>query len=396
MLGRSLGLPLTVSPRAGENLVLLIVSFLLLLLGAEVFTNGVEWLGHRLGVSESATGSILAAVGTALPETMIPVIAIVQGLLTGTTAAADRVGVGAILGAPFMLATIAMFLVGASVLYFSERRLHGRYFHFNATATRRDLRIFLAGYFLALLAALLPRHLSVGPIPLDYSIAIVLVGLYIVYVYWSLQTGELIADEGLESLYLGMILEKGEALLSDAGLTNNHGSNPHRWLVFLQTLLALTLIVAGAQLFVTEVRYFSVEVVHVPTAVLALLIAPLATELPEKFNSIIWISRDKDTLAIGNITGALAFQSTLPVTLGILFTSWNLTLTWGTTGFLNTFSAILALVSGGLLYVRASSAGDANMRPKPFFVGGLFYVLFIAVVLYHVFYLGVSVSGGPH
>ena len=396
MLGRSLGLPLTVSPRTGENLVLLIASFLLLLLGAEIFTNGVEWLGHRLGVSESATGSILAAIGTALPETMIPVIAIVQGLLTETTAAADHVGVGAILGAPFMLATIAMFLVGSSVLYFSERRLHGGYFHFNAMATRRDLSIFLAGYSLALLAALLPRHLSVGPIPIDYAIAVILVGLYIVYVYWSLQTGELIADEGLESLYLGMILEKGEALLSDAGSTSNLGGNPHRWLVFLQTLLALTLIVAGAQLFVTEVRYFAVEVVHVPTAVLALLIAPLATELPEKFNSIIWISRDKDTLAIGNITGALAFQSTLPVTLGILFTSWNLTLTWGTTGFLNTFSAILALVSGGLLYVRASSVGDANMQPKPFLVGGLFYMLFIAVVLYHVFSLGVSVSGGPH
>jgi cation:H+ antiporter len=152
MTGGTLGLPLLVSFRVVENLGLLIASFLLLLLGAEIFTNGVEWLGHRLGVSESATGSILAAVGTALPETMIPVIAIIHGFLTGDTAAADHVGVGAILGAPFMLATIALFLVGASVLYFSERRLHGRAFHFNATATRRDLRFFLIGFSLALLA----------------------------------------------------------------------------------------------------------------------------------------------------------------------------------------------------------------------------------------------------
>lgn len=79
-----------------------------MLLGAEIFTNGVGWLGHRFGVSESATRSILAAGETALPETMIPVIAIVRGFSFG----ANEVGVGAILGAPFMLATIAMFLIG--------------------------------------------------------------------------------------------------------------------------------------------------------------------------------------------------------------------------------------------------------------------------------------------
>ncbi|MFB6189328.1 MAG: hypothetical protein ABEI57_05545 [Halapricum sp.] len=109
-------------PRIVTSLGLLVASFVLLLIGAEIFTNGVEWLGHRLGVSESATGSILAAVGTALPETMIPVIAIVHGYLTGTTGAADHVGVGAILGAPFMLATIALFLVGTSVFYFADPR----------------------------------------------------------------------------------------------------------------------------------------------------------------------------------------------------------------------------------------------------------------------------------
>src|SRR6056297_3383320 len=159
--------PAVVSPLSGTvgNTVLLVGSFLLLLLGAEIFTNGVEWLGHRLGVSESATGSILAAVGTALPETMIPVIAIVNGVISGDMAAADTVGVGAILGAPFMLATIAMFLVGSSVLYFSDRRMHGRQLQFDADSTRRDLSFFMTGYVLALLAAFLPPSLSIGPLP---------------------------------------------------------------------------------------------------------------------------------------------------------------------------------------------------------------------------------------
>jgi len=130
--------------------------------------------------------------------------------------------------------------------------------------------------------------------------------------------------------------------------------------------------------------------------VIALLIAPLATELPEKLNSVIWISRDKDTLALGNISGAMAFQGTLPVTLGILFTSWNLSLAWGTTGFLNAFSAILAIVSGGILYLRARNVDEGNMSPYPFLIGGVFYTLFIAVLLYHVFVIGVAAGGAGH
>ena len=90
----------------------------------------------------------------------------------------------------------------------------------------------------------------------------------------------------------------------------------------------------------------------------------------------------------------MAFQGTLPVTLGIVFTSWNLSLEWGTTGFLNGFSAILAIVSGGFLYLRARRVAEGNMHPRPFLLGGLFYVLFIAVLVYHVLVLGISVSGG--
>jgi cation:H+ antiporter len=388
-------------PPAVGNGLMLIGSFLLLLLGAEIFTNGVEWLGHRLGVSESATGSILAAVGTALPETMIPVIAIVSGALSGDNTAANEVGVGAILGAPFMLATIAMFLIGVSVLYFSDRRAFGGEFHFNAVSTRRDLSFFLVGYTLALLAALIPSSFSVGGVAvgayIGYAIGALLVVLYLFYVYRSLKSGELIEGEDLDDLFLGELLEKGwgpvPAIRHDGG-RGSHASNPGRSLVILQTLIALVIIILGAHLFVEEVSFFSEEVLNVPTAVLALLLAPLATELPEKFNSVIWISRDKDTLAIGNITGAMAFQGTLPVTLGIVFTSWNLSLEWGTAGFLNAFSAVLAIVSGAILYLRARSAADEPMNPSPFLLGGVLYLLFIAVLVYHVVAYDLSVAAG--
>jgi len=372
------------------HVTLLVLSFMLLLLGAEIFTNGVEWLGHRLGVSESATGSILAAVGTALPETMIPVIAILQAVLgSGSQSAADEVGVGAILGAPFMLSTIAMFLVGSSVLYFSNRRSFGAQMHFNEESTQRDLSFFLVGYSLAFLAAIVTNELF------GIAVGVLLVVLYLVYLVRSLRSGELVESEELDELHLGQIVEGLSDRLTRSE-TGNHANNPNVVLVVLQTLGALGIIIAGAHMFVGQTTWVSEELLNIPAAVIALLIAPLATELPEKFNSVIWISRDKDTLALGNISGAMAFQGTLPVTLGILFTSWDLSLTWGTTGFLNAFSAILAIVSGSILYLRARNIKEGNMSPYPFLVGGLFYAVFIVVLVYHVVVIGVQASGGAH
>lgn len=367
------------------NLFLLFGAFALLLIGAEIFTNAVEWLGHSLGLSESATGSILAAVGTALPETMIPVIAILSVLVgRGSQAAADEIGVGAILGAPFMLATIAMALIGASVLYFGTRRSTGTVFQLDVNATRRDLSYFLVGYTLAAAAAFVPSR------TIEIGIAIGLVVLYVVYVRRSITSGKLIEGGELESLHLIGLLTEKERPFPAFGSRFFRTNEPPLWMIVAQTAVALLVIIAGAHLFVTEVEFFSTEVLNVPSAVVALLLAPLATELPEKFNSVIWIAQDKDTLAIGNITGAMVFQGTLPATLGILFTAWDINVTWGTTGFLNAFSVLLALLGGGLVYFRARTSTTGRMRPGPFLIAGIFYLVFIIVVVYHVLVIGVT------
>ena len=92
------------------EILVFVVALAVILVGAELFTNGIEWVGHRLKLGEGAVGSVLAAVATALPETLIPVIAILGPILTGrpSTEGSEEVGVGAILGAPFTLATLAM------------------------------------------------------------------------------------------------------------------------------------------------------------------------------------------------------------------------------------------------------------------------------------------------
>jgi cation:H+ antiporter len=132
-------------------------------------------------------------------------------------------------------------------------------------------------------------------------------------------------------------------------------------------VLALVLIVVGAQIFVDAIEH-TAETVGLPAGLVALVLAPLATELPEKLNSVIWVRDSKDTLALGNITGAMVFQSTVPVTFGVLFTQWELEP-------LNLFSVVLALVSGALIYVALRRS--KTLQAWQLMLGGLFYVAFL-------------------
>ena len=92
--------------------------------------------------------------------------------------------------------------------------------------------------------------------------------------------------------------------------------------IILQLLIGLGLLIAGAKGFINGVEAAS-ELLGISALMLSLLIIPIATELPEKVNSILWIRKGKDTLAFGNITGAMVFQGTLLPAIGIMLTPWQ-------------------------------------------------------------------------
>lgn len=326
--------------------LILVLSLGLILAGAEVFTNGVEWLGWKLKLCEGAIGSVLAAVGTALPETMIPVIAI----LFGTAASAEEIGIGAILGAPFMLATLAMFVTGLAVVFNCKKRPQFPCLTVDQRVMQRDLSFFLIVYTLAVLAAFLGSH------QYKLIVAAVLVVAYGVYVW---------------STFRDVSGEQQAATSLRPCLLQRRNSNPPLRIIILQIGLALGAIVLGAGIFVEAVEHLSSKWGVAPF-ILALIIAPVATELPEKFNSIIWIGRGKDTLALGNITGAMVFQSSLIPALGIALTPWELS----TRALL---SVVIALASAGLIYgyIRVKGRLTANVL----LLGGVFYLLFLVLII---------------
>jgi cation:H+ antiporter len=365
------------------DLIIFFLSFVIILTGCEFFTNGVEWIGKRFNLSEGAVGSVLAAVGTALPETIVPLIAIV--LIGGS--AGEEIGVGAILGAPFMLATLALFVCGLSVLMFAKRRAT-KTLHINGKLIRRDLKFFLLAYGLAAIAAIVPPEFNLFKVLLGFA----LIPLYIVYTIYTLKTGEASCGEGeeLKNLYVDGFIRKctgksGEPVEcpvagdGNGNIVSVRRNEPATALIILQVLASLALIIIGANMFVGQIEGIA-EALSINPLILALIIAPIATELPEKFNSLLWIRAKKDTFAIGNITGAMVFQSCIPVTIGIVLTGWHLDVS-SNTGFLQAAAICIALLSGLILYKESS---HREIKMSGLMIGGLLYVLFIILVLLNI------------
>jgi cation:H+ antiporter len=272
-----------------------------ILAASELFTNALEHLGERLGISEGVTGSLFAAVGTALPETTVPIIALMAG--TASRAVNEEIGVGAILGAPLMLATLSTCLMALSVL--KTRGLKGVVAPERSGFTR-DLNFFLCAFMIAAGAMFVPHHAW----EVRALFALGLIGVYVAYVLTTFRASAGLVEQGHGT-------EAPERLIvARLGLSTSLAT------IVMQMLLAVLLLVVGAKGFIAGVEGVS-KALGISALLLSLIIIPIATELPEKVNSIIWARRGKDTLAFGNITGAMVFQGTLLPAIGIMLTPWE-------------------------------------------------------------------------
>jgi cation:H+ antiporter len=328
--------------------LLLLFSFAVVLAGALLFTNAIEWIGHKLAVGEGAVGSILAAVGTAMPETLIAIVA-----LFSANEGSESVAIGAIVGAPFLLGTLAMGLVGLFAYLYRNKRETGVELNAHRETLERDLLFFLALFFLAGL-------LAWGPPPeVRIPVGIVFIAAYVAYIALTLRGGGEVQDE--ETLN-PLIFERRSEFRED----------PSILLCIIQLLVGLGAMVGGAHLFVEELLHIA-EDIGVDALVLALILAPLATELPEKVNSFFWVREGKDALALGNITGAMVFQSMIPVGIGLIFTDWDLSWT-------ATLSIGLGLAGGLLAYESLHLAGRFKL---PAVIGWfvLYAAFLVAVVI---------------
>jgi cation:H+ antiporter len=328
---------------------LLLLALVVILAGAELFTNALEHVGQRLNLSEGLVGSVLAAVATALPETVVPVIAVFFG--GADRAVREDIGVGAILGSPLMLITLAMALIG---LFTGMQRGWNTPLKPEISGVLRDLGYFLVAYAIALIGLYVPRP-SGG---IHAMAGFCLVFLYAYYVYNTVQASS-------------MLVTKGHGTRADSPLHLHHLGLPHAPLwEACQLLIGLALIIGGAKLFVIGVEAVGAAT-GISALILSLVIIPIATEMPEKFNSILWVRRGKDTLAFGNVTGAMVFQGTLLPAFGLQLSAW-------TPGY-------QVLWAMGLSFAAALwtlfLALRRKLTPLALMVNGSLYVLFFLVII---------------
>jgi cation:H+ antiporter len=343
------------------HFVLLVVCAVAIYLSCEWFVNAVEWLGQRLNVGKMAVGTILAAFGTALPESVVTLVAVT----TGSTSEAKDIGVGAAMGGPLALATIAYGVTGAVLLHKRHRQVldvreqTGRPLSPSASpspsreqalGTEKDMRrlakdqkwflpIFIVKVALGLVAFAFKPTLG----PLFFA-------AYAVYFWREIRSSHEGDDEHeeLEPLKL-----------------QRKAASPATWAVVAQTLAALAVIFLASQLFVKQLDAIG-PMLGLSGAVTALLLSPIATELPEVMNAVIWVRQGKTKLALANISGAMMIQATVPSGLGLLFTTWKFdgALIWSG---LITMAAIIYL----LLTMRAHKLTPARLT-----VAGGFYAVF--------------------
>jgi cation:H+ antiporter len=225
-----------------------------------------------------------------------------------------------------------------------------------------DIRYFVIAYALAISAAFLPPELDV----LKIGVAVVLIGIYAWYVKAHFEADPEVDASDLAPLRFRHL---------DRRAHRTQPGVPRLRVVGVQVVAALACIVGGAYLFVGAVDHIAAAL-GVNQILLALVIAPIATELPEKFNSLIWVRQGKDTLAMGNITGAMVFQSAIPTVVALLFApgSWRVT-----------DDSLIAFVSAGIALLAVGAVflpmwRRARLEGSALLVGGVLYVAYLVVV----------------
>jgi cation:H+ antiporter len=236
----------------------------------------------------------------------------------GRDPARKDLGVGAAMGGPLALATIAYATVGASLLMCRRPLAGGKTLDMRALS--RD-----QGWFIVLF--LIKMGLGLTVFAFKPWLGVLFLAAYVAYaVSIARETGG--ESEG----------ELGPLKLQPKAAT------PSIAAVLGQTLGALAVVFVASQIFVDRMETLG-HTLGLKSQVLALFLSPVATELPETLNAVIWIRQGKTNLALANISGAMMIQATVPTAFGLFFTPWLLSPGLVASG-IATLGAVVVLMLG--------------------------------------------------
>lgn len=275
--------------------ILIIFYLTAIIIVCSLFTNAIEPAGSKMKLGNNAIGGILAVIGTTLPETVIPIVAIISSFVFNKPAGFD-IAQGAILGSPFMLSTFGLFLIGLCLLISRRKELD-----MDKNSILRFYKYFLFIYIMGISSAFID----------NYTFKILICFCLIISYFLFIKRTIVKSKEDFE--------QKEDYDLFFCKLFKIKDMN--MFLILLQIFISLIGLFIFSHFFVREISVLS-KILNFNPVILSLIITPFATELPECINGIIWTKSKKDDLAYTNIMGAAIFQAVIPMSIGILFTPW--------------------------------------------------------------------------
>lgn len=276
--------------------VMLILSLVLLVVGANWLVDGSAAIARRCHISEYIIGATIVGMGTSTPELVVSAISAVEGhsdIAIGNVVGSNIFNVFLILGITALLMPI-------------------RYTRDN---THRDIPINIGASVLVVALCVL-RGVGRGEYGLGRIDGLLMLCLFALYLWLSLRSGR----DGQSS---------DETVAAPVGL--------YRYTTVCIVAIAVGLagLIYDGSMFVDAASAIAREW-GVSEAIIGLTIVAGGTSLPELVSSVIAVTKRKGQMALGNIVGSNIFNLLLilgtasticPLTMGgITFVDWGVML----------------------------------------------------------------------
>src|SRR5215204_5606928 len=274
---------------AENNLVTMLFWLGELTLSSWILSYGAEHLSEKFGAK--FVGRVLLSIATTLPEIAIVIYAAAQGSF--------GIAIGSGLGSNLLMMTLGLSIM----LIIATTRLS------KAPLKQIDVSTFKNDMIFLILAAIISFVLFLDGF--NYIDGFIFMGLFVGYIILSLYEMRVEKRD--------KIANKNKELIVEQNISHDPNEDKKKFLKAIGTfLLGATGILFGAEPFIHSLEGLSVEI-GISTVVLAVIISPIAGEMPEKISMMILARKGAAgaSIAIANVLGSKILNNTLLLAVAV-------------------------------------------------------------------------------
>ena len=316
------------------DIILLVVGFIILIKGADIFVDGASSIAGNFKISKMLIGLTIVAFGTSAPEFAVSV----KSLISGN----GDIVLGNVIGSNILN---ILLILGISSLF--------HFLNVKNNTVKKELPITLL--ITTLFAVLLSDHLFDSNITNAFtrSDGIVLLLFFLVFIYYLISMARNKIDDDQNEKYMPIVKS------------------------IIYTIIGLICIIVGSN-FVVDSASSLAAIIGISEKMISLTVIAFGTSLPELVTSVTATKKGEYDIAIGNVVGSNIFNIGMVIGLPIAIFGGISDITF------NYIDLIVMLLSALLLFIF--SFKDKRISKKE---GIAFLILFVIYYSY-VIYTGIN------